>query len=85
MRKTPKSASKKIVKDIKPAKHYSSEETIRIVLDGLRGENGIAESCRREGISQGISYKWSKDFMVAGKKRLAVDGPWSEFLEPIAA
>ena len=72
MRKTMKSPGEKIVKDIKRAtrKHYSSEEKIRIVLDGLRGEDSIAELCRREGISQGIYYKWSKDFMEAGKKRL---------------
>ena len=75
MRKTPNSPGEKIVKDIKRAtrKHYSSEEKIRIVLDGLRGEDSIAELCRREGISQGIYYKWSKDFMEAGKKRLAGD------------
>ena len=75
MRKTTKSRGEKIVKDIKRAtrKHYSSEEKIRIVLDGLRGEDSIAELCRREGISQGIYYKWSKDFMEAGKKRLAGD------------
>ncbi|WP_371168591.1 universal stress protein [Aliiroseovarius sp. 2305UL8-7] len=75
MRKTTKSPGEKIVKDIKRAtrKHYSSEEKIRIVLDGLRGEDSIAELCRREGISQGIYYKWSNDFMEAGKKRLAGD------------
>ncbi len=75
MRKTTKSPGEKIVKDIRRAtrKHYSSEEKIRIVLDGLRGEDSIAELCRREGISQGIYYKWSKDFMEAGKKRLAGD------------
>ena len=75
MRKTPKSPGEKIVKDIKRAtrKHYSSEEKIRIVLDGLRGEDSIAELCRREGIAHGIYYKWSKDFMEAGKKRLAGD------------
>jgi len=75
MRKTTKSPGEKIVKEIKRAtrKHYSSEEKIRIVLDGLRGEDSIAELCRREGISQGIYYKWSKDFMEAGKKRLAGD------------
>jgi len=75
MRKTPNSPGEKIVKDIKRAtrKHYSSEEKIRIVLDGLRGEDSIAELCRREGIAQGIYYKWSKDFMEAGKKRLAGD------------
>ncbi len=71
MRQTTKSPGEKIVKDIKRAtrKHYSSEEKIRIVLDGLRGEDSIAELCRREGISQGIYYKWSKDFMEAGKTR----------------
>jgi len=55
MRKT----GEKIVNDIKRAmrKHYSSEEKIRIVLDGLRGEDSIAELCRREGISPGIYYK----------------------------
>jgi transposase len=65
----------KIVKDINRAtrKQYSSEEKIRIVLDGLRGEDSIAELCRREGISQGVYYKWSKDFMEAGKRRLAGD------------
>ncbi|MFC6590294.1 IS3 family transposase [Sulfitobacter pacificus] len=78
MRQTPgtrKSPGEKIVKDIKRAtrKHYSSEEKIRIVLDGLRGEDSIAELCRREGISQGIYYKWSKDFMEAGKQRLSGD------------
>ena len=67
MRQTTKSAGEKIVKDIKRAtrRQYSSEEKIRIVLDGLRGEDSIAELCRREGISQGIYYKWSKDFMEA--------------------
>ncbi|MEO1026096.1 MAG: IS3 family transposase [Pseudomonadota bacterium] len=75
MRKTTKSPGEKIVKDIKRAtrRHYSAEEKIRIVLDGLRGEDSIAELCRREGISQGIYYKWSKDFMEAGKRRLAGD------------
>ena len=51
----------------------STEEKIRIVLDGLRGEDSIAELCRREGISQGVYYKWSMDFLEAGKKRLAGD------------
>jgi len=54
-------------------KQYSSEEKIRILLDGLRGEDSIAGLCRREGISQDIYYKWSKDSMEAGKKRLAGD------------
>lgn len=72
---TRKSYGEKIVKDIKRAtrRQYFSEEKIRIVLDGLRGEDSIAELCRREGISQGVYYKWSKDFMEAGKKRLAGD------------
>ena len=75
MRQTSKSHGEKLVKDIKRAtrRQYSSEEKIRIVLDGLRGEDSIAELCRREGISQGVYYKWSKDFMEAGKKRLAGD------------
>jgi transposase len=69
------SSSEHIIKDIKrkTRKQYSAEEKIRIVLDGLRGEDSIAELCRREGIAQGLYYKWSKDFMAAGKKRLAGD------------
>ena len=72
---TRKSSGEKIVKEIKRAtrRQYSSEEKIRIVLDGLRGEDSIAEVCRREGISQSVYYRWSKDFMEAGKKRLAGD------------
>jgi transposase len=68
-------SSERIIKDIKrkTRRQYSAEEKIRIVLAGLRGEDSIAELCRREGISQGIYYKWSKDFMEAGKKRLAGD------------
>ena len=65
--------SEKIIRDIKrkTRKQYSAEEKIRIVLDGLRGEDSIAELCRREGIAQSLYYKWTKDFMEAGKKRLA--------------
>ena len=68
-------ASEKLVKDIRRAtrKHYSAEEKIRIVLDGLRGEETIAELCRREGIAQSLYYTWSKEFLEAGKKRLAGD------------
>ena len=64
-----------VVKDIRRAtrKQYGAEEKIRIVLEGLRGEDSIAELCRREGIAQGVYYKWSKDFMEAGKRRFAVD------------
>ena len=75
MPRTTTPSAEKMVRDIRRAtsKDCSSEEKIRIVLDGLRGEDSIAELCRREGISQGIYYKWSKDFMEAGKKRLAGD------------
>ena len=76
----PKSSSsrtpgEKVVKDIRRAtrKHYSAEDKIRIVLDGLRGEDGIAELCRREGIAQSMYYGWSKEFLEAGKRRLAGD------------
>lgn len=54
-------------------KKYSAEEKIRIVLEGIRGENSIAELCRREGINANLYYNWSKDFLEAGKKRLAGD------------
>jgi transposase len=57
----------------KTRRTYSSEEKIRIIIDGIRGETTIAELCRKEGISQGIYYKWSKDFMEAGKRRLTGD------------
>lgn len=75
MRKTRQTSGERIVKDIKrkTRKRYSAEEKIRIVLDGLRGEESIAELCRQEGIAQGLYYKWSKDFLEAGKKRLAGD------------
>jgi transposase len=64
-----------IVRDIKrkTRKKYNSEEKIRIVLEGLRGEESIATICRREGINTNLYYKWSKDFMEAGKKRLSGD------------
>src|SRR5918995_1750431 len=70
-----KDAAEKVVKDIRRAtrKHYSAEEKIRIVVEGLRGEDSIAELCRREGIAQNLYYRWSKDFLEAGKKRLAGD------------
>jgi transposase len=73
--KQSKAPAERVVKDIRRAtrKQYSAEEKIRIVLEGLRGEDSIAELCRREGIAQGVYYKWSKDFMEAGKRRLAGD------------
>ncbi len=69
------SSSEKTVKDIRRAtrKQYTAEEKIRNVLDGLRGEETIAELCRQEGIAQSLYYSWSKEFLEAGKKRLAGD------------
>jgi transposase len=52
-------------------KKYSAEDKIRIVVEGLRGEMTIAELCRKEGLSQSLYYKWSKEFLEAGKSRLA--------------
>lgn len=54
-------------------KKYSAEEKIRIVIEGLRGEISIAELCRKEGINANLYYNWSKDFLEAGKRRLAGD------------
>jgi len=61
-----------IVREIKrrTRKKYNAEEKIRIVLEGLRGEASIAEVCRKEGINPNVYYKWSKEFLEAGKKRL---------------
>jgi len=72
---SPKTPGEKVVKDIRRAtrKHHSAEDKIRIVLDGLRGEDSIAELCRREGIAQSMYYGWSKEFLEAGKRRLAGD------------
>ena len=70
-----KAGAEKTVRDIRRAtrKRYSAEEKIRIVLEGLRGEVSIAELCRREGINANMYYRWSKEFLEAGKKRLAGD------------
>ncbi len=78
MRKNPvttKSPSKQIVKDIRRAtrKLHSSEEKIGIVLSALRGEDSIAELCRKEGTTQSLYHSWSKEFLEARKKRLATD------------
>ena len=64
-----------VVRDIKrkTRRKFSSEEKIRIVLEGLRGEESIAELCRREGINPNLYYNWSKEFLEAGKKRLMGD------------
>ncbi len=63
------------MKDIrrKTRRQFSAEEKIRIVLEGLRGDDSIAELCRKEGIAQSLYYTWSKEFMEAGKRRLAGD------------
>ena len=72
---TKKSSAEKTVRDIRRAtrKRYSSEEKIRVVLEGLRGEESVAELCRKEGINANIYYRWSKDLPEAGKKRLSGD------------
>src|SRR6202522_3374344 len=72
---SPKQPAERVLKDIRRAtrKHYSAEDKIRIVLEGLRGEDSIAELCRREGIAQSMYYGWSKEFLEAGKRRLAGD------------
>jgi len=68
-------SSDKVVRNIKrnTRKKYSSEEKIRIVVEGLRGEISIAELCRKEGIFPNMYYRWSKTFLEAGKKRLEGD------------
>ncbi len=72
---TSKNAADALVRGIKrkTRKHYSAEEKIRVVLAGLRGEDSIAELCRREGIAESLYYSWSKEFLEAGKKRLSGD------------
>ncbi len=70
-----KDSAKKAIRDIHRAtrRQYSAEEKIRIVLEGLRGESSITELCRKESINQNLYYRWSKEFLEAGKKRLAGD------------
>ena len=70
-----KPPAEEMIRDIRRAtrRHFSAEEKIRIVLEGLRGEETIAEICRREGIATSMYYGWSKEFLEAGKKRLAGD------------
>jgi transposase len=72
---TRKEPAEKVVRDIRRAtrKQYSAEEKIRLVLEGLRGEESIATLCRREGIAESLYYNWSKEFLEAGKRRLAGD------------
>ncbi len=70
-----KAPAEQVVRDIRRAtrKHHSAEDKIRIVLEGLRGEESIAALCRREGIAESLYYTWSKEFLEAGKRRLAGD------------
>ncbi len=83
----PETPSERLVRDIRRAarKQFSAEEKIRIVLDGLRGEVSIAELCRREGIAESLYCSWSKEFLEAGKSRLAGDCPSSNALGLSAA
>jgi transposase len=75
MKSGTRSAAEKVVRDILRGtrRQHSSEEKIRFVLEGLRGEESISELCRREGIAQSLYYSWSKEFLEAGKKRLSGD------------
>ena len=70
-----KEPAEQVIKEIRRAtrRQFSTEEKIRIVLSGLRGEDSIAELCRREGITSSMYYGWSKEFLEAGKRRLAGD------------
>lgn len=70
-----KPAAEQVIKDIRRAtrKHHSAEDKIRMVLEGLRGDESIAALCRREGIAESLYYTWSKEFLEADKKRLAGD------------
>jgi transposase len=72
---TPKTPAERVVRDIRRAtrKHHSAEDKIRVVLEGLRGEDSIAALCRREGIAESLYHAWSKEFLEAGRRRLAGD------------
>ncbi len=71
MRSQESRSPESVVREIR--RKFSSEEKIRIILEGLKGEEGVSAICRREGISTGLYYRWSKDFLEAGKKRLKGD------------
>ncbi len=70
-----KQSSEAAVREIRrrTRRRFSAEEKVRVVLEGLRGEMSVAELCRREGIAANLYYRWSKDFLEAGKKRLNGD------------
>ena len=76
-----------VVKDIRRAtrRHFSAEEKIHIVLEGLRGEDSVAELCRRAGITSSQYYGWSKEFLEAGKKRLTGDTAWAATSDEVKA
>jgi len=69
--KSPESVVREIKR--KTRRKFNPEEKIRIILEGLKGEDSIAAICRREGIAPGVYYKWSKSFLEAGKRRLTGD------------
>lgn len=73
--KSDKKSAQSLIKDIKRKTNrvYTSEEKIRIVIEGMRGEESVASICRKYGINDSLYYKWTKDFMEAGKKRLSGD------------
>ena len=75
MEQKPKKSTENFIKEIrrKTRRHFSSEQMLVIVMEAQRGENSITELCRKHGISQATFYKWNKEFMEAGKKRLAED------------
>ena len=68
-------SAEQVVREIqrRTRRRFSAEEKVRIVLDGLRGEQSVAELCRREGLAPNLYYRWSKEFLEAGKKRLLGD------------
>lgn len=78
-KKSNKPSAEKTIRNIRrnSRRQYSGEEKIRIVLEGLRGEESIAELCRREGISQSVYYRWSKEFLEAGKQSLPTAVSWA--------
>ena len=75
MTRTKKQSAEAAVREIrrKTRRKFAPEEKVRIVLEGLRGEQSISELCRRENIASNLYYRWSKEFLEAGKKQLAGD------------
>ena len=71
------STPEKVVQDIrrKTRRRFSAKEKIRVVLEGLRGEESSAPLCRKESLAPNLYYRWSKEFLEAGKKRRSGDTP----------